>query len=117
MGPDDLKQCTSRAAGFVRPGLGRSGVKVMFGTMKAVVAAAAVFAGVALAAPSADAGFGYYYSAPSYYYAPPVYGPAYSYGFGGYPSYGYSGYGYGHYGYPLYGYGYSYPSYGYGGYG
>lgn len=82
----------------------------MTGTLKAAAAAAIVFGGSLTATSTADAGVGYYYEAPSYYVAPPVY----SYGFGGYPAYGYGGYGYSGYGYGYQGYGYGSPGYGYG---
>ena len=62
----------------------------------------------------ADAGIGYYYSAPSYYIAPPVYGPSsFNYGYYSGPAYngGYSPFGTSYYPGGVYNYGY--PSYGY----
>ena len=107
--------------------------------MPAVWKLAAVAALIQAAAPAAEAGVGYYYSAPSYHYAPPVYNSyydsypgAYSPGFfgspsvGGYtPAYysvstpyatgypGYSGYPTAGWGYPTYGYISPYRWYGY----
>lgn len=85
-------------------------------SIKAAAAAAFVLAGTFAASAPAEAGIGYYYSAPSYYAAPSVYyAPTYGYGYGGYPSYsGYPLYGPGYGYYPAYGH---YPAYGYGGYG
>lgn len=84
----------------------------MFGRIRNLSVAVGI-ACLASAATSADAGVGYFYSAPSYYVAPPLYWYGYSpygYGYGGFPAYGYAGYGpsyaysYGGYGYPAYGF-------------
>jgi hypothetical protein len=62
-----------------------------------VSSAIAVLCGAVAASDPAAAGVGYYYEAPSYYYAPPVYGwPAYAapgaYGAGFYGAPAYGGY-------------------------
>ncbi len=80
--------------------------------------ASVVAAGFLCASQFAEAGVGYYYAAPSTYYAAPLYGGNY----GGYAGYGYGGPGYG-FGYGGAGYGslgyanYGYRSIGYGGLG
>ncbi|MBA3314229.1 MAG: hypothetical protein H0T47_13210 [Planctomycetaceae bacterium] len=93
----------------------------MCGNFKATLAAVTIAAGTLSLSPPAEAGVGYYYAAPSTYYAAPVYGGYYGnpgYGGLGYGGIGYGGIGYGGLGYSSYGYSsYQYGGLGYGGYG